>query len=59
MRREWVGGGSQASVLMKEVLEYVLHCRLPNGKDNCLAEMWSGSDEGSYLRLIDCGITQL
>jgi len=22
-------------------------------KNNCLAEMWSGSEEGSYLRLID------
>ena len=28
-------------------------------KNNCSAEMWSGSEEGSYLRLIDCGITQL
>ena len=24
-----------------------------------LAEMWSGSEEGSYLRLIDCCITQV
>ena len=28
-------------------------------KNNYSAEMWSGSDEGSYLRLIDCCITQL
>ena len=28
-------------------------------KNNCLAEMWSGSEEGSYLRLIDGCITQL
>jgi hypothetical protein len=24
-----------------------------------IAEMWSGFEEGSYLRLIDCCITQL
>ena len=28
-------------------------------KGNCSAEMWSGSEEGSYVRLIDCCITQL
>ena len=28
-------------------------------KNNCLVEMWSGSEEGSYARLIDCCITQL
>jgi len=28
-------------------------------KNNCLAQIWSGSEEGSYLRLIDCCITQL
>ena len=28
-------------------------------KNNHLAEIWSGSEEGSYLRLIDCCITQL
>ena len=28
-------------------------------KKNCLAEMWSGSEEGSYVRLIDSCITQL
>ena len=28
-------------------------------KNNCLAEMWSGSLEGSFLRLLDCCITQL
>ena len=28
-------------------------------KNNCSAEMWSGSEEGSYLKLIDCCITQL
>ena len=28
-------------------------------KDNCSAEMQSGSKEGSYLRLIDCCVTQL
>ena len=28
-------------------------------RDDCLAEMWSGSEEGSYSRLIDCCITQL
>ena len=27
-------------------------------KNNCLTEMWSGSEEGSYLRLIDWCITQ-
>ena len=27
--------------------------------NNCLAEMWSGSEEGSYLELIDCCIAQL
>jgi hypothetical protein len=27
--------------------------------NDCLAETWSGSEEGSYLRLIDCCITQL
>ena len=31
----------------------------PQFKNNCLAEMWSGSEEGSYLRLTDCYITQL
>jgi hypothetical protein len=30
----------------------------PTGKDNYLAEMWSGSEEGSYLRLRDFCITQ-
>ena len=28
-------------------------------KNNCLAEMWSGSEEGSCLRLIDSCTTQL
>ena len=28
-------------------------------RNNCSAEMWSGSDEGSYLRFIDFCITQL
>ena len=28
-------------------------------QDECLAEKWSGSEEGSYLRLMDCSITQL
>jgi len=28
-------------------------------KNNYFAEMWSGSEEGSYLRLIDFCITQL
>ena len=28
-------------------------------KDNCLAKLWSGSEEGAYLRLIHCSITQL
>ena len=28
-------------------------------KNSCLAEMWSGSDEGSFLRLVDRCITQL
>ena len=28
-------------------------------KNNCFAEMRSGSGEGSYLRLVDFGITQL
>ena len=28
-------------------------------KNNLLAEMWSGSQEGSYFRLINCCITQL
>ena len=27
-------------------------------KKKCLAEMWSSSEEGSHLRLIDCSITQ-
>ena len=27
-------------------------------KKNCLAEMWSGSEEGSNSRLIDCSFTQ-
>ena len=27
-------------------------------KNECLAEMWSGSEEGSCLRLIDCCITK-
>jgi hypothetical protein len=27
--------------------------------NNCLAEIWSGFEEGSYLRLIDWCITQL
>ena len=27
-------------------------------KNNCLAEMWSGFEEGSYLRLTDCYVTQ-
>ena len=26
-------------------------------KNNYSAEMWSGSEEGSYLRLLDCRIT--
>ena len=33
-RRKWARGGLQASVLMEEVLEHVLYCRLPNGKGN-------------------------
>jgi hypothetical protein len=28
-------------------------------RNNCSAEMWSGSEEGSYLRPIDCCITHL
>jgi len=28
-------------------------------QNNRLAEMWSDSEEGSYLRLVDCCITQL
>jgi len=28
-------------------------------ENNCSAEMWSDSQEGSYLRFIDCCITQL
>ena len=28
-------------------------------ENNYLAEMWSSSKEGSYLRLIDCRITEL
>ena len=28
-------------------------------QNNCLAEMWSGPEEGSHLRLIDCCIIQL
>ena len=28
-------------------------------KNNFFAEMWSGSEEGPYSRLIDCCITQL
>ena len=28
-------------------------------KNNCFAKIWSGSEEGSYLRLIDFWITQL
>jgi hypothetical protein len=27
--------------------------------NNCSAEMWSGSEEGSYLRIIDCCLSQL
>ena len=38
-----------------------LQCLVDRGKfkNNCLEEMWSVSDDGSYLRLIDCCITQL
>ena len=35
----------------------VRHCF--QSKNDYLAEMWSGSVEGSYLRLIDGGVTQL
>ena len=28
-------------------------------ENNCIAEMWSGSEKGSYLRLADGYITQL
>ena len=28
-------------------------------KNSCWAEMWSGSEEGSFLRLVDRCITQL
>ena len=28
-------------------------------KDKCLAETWSGSEEGSYLRFIDSCMTRL
>ena len=31
----------------------------PEFKSNCPAETWSGSEEGSYLRLIDCRTTEL
>jgi hypothetical protein len=36
-----------------------MHHHLIVIENNYLAEMWSGSEEGSYLRLIDCCITQL
>jgi hypothetical protein len=29
------------------------------GQNNCLAEMWSGSEEGTYLRRIDCYINRV
>ena len=31
----------------------------PEFKNNCFTEMCSGSEAGSYLRLVDFGITQL
>ena len=34
-------------------------CRDTRFENECFAEMWSGSEEGSYLRLIDFRITQL
>ena len=33
--------------------------RTCTGDNNCLAEMWSGANEGSYSKLIHCCITQL
>jgi hypothetical protein len=42
----------------RSVLSYavLLASSLPH---NCLAELWSGSEVGSYFRLIDCCIAQL
>ena len=31
----------------------------PSGSNDVVLEMWSGFEEGSYLRLVDFGITQL
>jgi len=41
----------------RAVERFAFSCRA--FQNNCLAEMWSSSEEGSYLRLIDCCITQL
>jgi len=43
-----------ASVTTTQLFMYSSQC-----KNNHLAEMWSGSEESSYLRLIDFCIIQL
>ena len=42
--------------------EQPIHVHLLSGvafKNNCLAEMWSGSKESLYVSPIDCCITQI
>ena len=46
-------------VLLERLRLQQLPCQATQYKNNCLAEIWSGSEEGSYSRLIDCCITQL
>jgi len=43
----------------KPLLPHHLTERHTSFKNNCFAEMGSGSEEGSYFRLIDFSITQL
>ena len=60
----WILGSSDVTIPRvmrcvnreKFTSELTSTCRF---KRNYLAEMWSGSEEGSYLRLLDCGATQL
>ena len=39
----------------------VFELRVDEGlfENNCLAKLWSGVEEGAYLRLIHCSMTQL
>ena len=64
----WSGSSSLSPLAEEGILRMIL--KIPGAasrpaasslhfQNNCLVEVWSASEEGSYPRLIDCRVTQL